>query len=144
MRPRKTRWISIPEILDGLSKNYPQLAARLANKPRRRQLEAVRRLVFRAERRDSERYTKRVDGDIFVRVESVESLLPVDVTRVGEIERDVEGLHESHRDLTRKVNGHGSKLRDHEKRIVNTEEIQRNLADAQLAMAKATALLSRA
>lgn len=144
MKPRRARWVSIPEILDGLPKNYPALATRLAGRPRKRQLEAIRRLVFRAERRDSERYTKRVDGDIFVKVESVESLLPVDVAKLGEVVENLENLHQSHRGLQRQVNGQGSKLRDHEKRIVNVEEIQRLLADAQVSTAKATALLTRA
>lgn len=143
MRAARRGWVSIPEILAGLPKNYPELAARLAGKPRKRQLEAVRRLVYRAERRDSERYTKRVDGDIFVRVDSVESLLPADVAKLGEVVESIQNLHQSQRGLQRQVNGYGAKLRDHEKRIATNEEITRHLGEAQAALAKAAALQAR-
>jgi hypothetical protein len=141
VRPRRQRWISIPEVLESLAKNYPAFVAKLEGKPRKRQLEVVRRLVRRAERRDACRFTKRVDGDIFVNVDTLESLLPVDVEKVAAVERDVENLHERHRGLERRVNGHGSKLRDHDKRLALLEAEQqltsKYLADLQAIRAAA-------
>lgn len=124
MRPRRQRWISIPEVLEGLSKKYPAFVAKLEGKPRKRQLEVVRRLVRRAERRDACRFTKRVDGDIFVNVDTLEALLPVDVEKVAVVEQDVANLHERHRGLVKQVNGHGAKLRDHDQRITLLEKEQ--------------------
>lgn len=144
MRPRRQRWVSIPEVLDSLHKTYPTFAAKLSGKPRKRQLETVRRMVRRAERRDACRFTKRVDGDVYVSVDALEALLPVDVETVAVVEKGLVDLHQSHRVLQRQVNGHGAKLRDHGKRLGSIEEIQRHLADAQLSTAKATALLTRA
>ena len=143
MRPRRQRWISIPEVLESLGKKYPAFVAKLEGKPRKRQLEVVRRLVRRAERRDACRFTKRVDGDIFVNVDTLEALLPVDVEKVAVVEQDVANLHERHRGLERRVNGHGSKLRDHDRRLALLEQEQQLTAKYLADMAAARAAAGR-
>jgi hypothetical protein len=57
----------MPEVLGALPEHHPAFWTKIADKDRKRQREAVRRLVGSAERRDSAAYTKRAGGDIFVK-----------------------------------------------------------------------------
>lgn len=143
MRPRRQRWISVPEVLENLSQKYPAFAKKVEGRPRKRQLEMVRRLVRRAERRDAWRFTKRVDGELFVSLNALEALLPVNAESLSKIERDQDALDEKQRTLQRQVNGHGSKIRELEQRVQNLEEIQEHLATAQQANTNAIALIAR-
>lgn len=136
----------MPEVLEGLRdpKKYPTFAAKLEGRPRKRQLEMVRRLVRRAERRDAWRFTKRVDGELFVSIAALDALRPVDVETLTAVERSVEALNDKNRGLQRQVNGQGSKLRELEARVANVEEIQGHLADAQASNTRALTLMARA
>lgn len=133
----------MPEVLENLSQKYPAFAKKVEGRPRKRQLEIVRRLVRRAERRDSWRFTKRVDGDLYVSLNALEALLPVDVETLSSVERSVDALNEKHRALQRQVNGQGSQLREVKAEIADMREIQQHLADAQSSNTRAIALIAR-
>jgi hypothetical protein len=119
------------------------LLPKLASKPRKRRLEAVRRLVRRAEQRDSTRFTKRAGRELYVSVDALSSLLPVDVARLDSIDSSLADLHQRHRQLASRVNGHGSKIRDLEGRIGKAEELQAATTDAIAAVQRLTALQGR-
>ncbi len=135
-RPRRQRWLSIGEVAERLAQLYPKLG----DKTRKRRLEAVRRLVRRAERRDSTRFTKRAGRDLYVSVDALSSLLPVDVARLDSIDASLADLHQRHRQLAARVNGHGSKLRDLETRMAKAEELQAATTDAVAAVQRLQAL----
>ncbi len=107
MKPRRHRWLSIAEVATKLAEIFPKLAT----KPQKRRLEAVRRMVRRAERRDAARFTKRSGRDLFVSVDALSSLLPVDASMIDRLEVAVARLHQEHRLLAKRVNGHGSEIR---------------------------------
>jgi len=140
VRPRRSRWLSIVEVAAKLTERYPALASR----PRKRQLEAARRLVRRVERRDATRLTRRAGRELYVSVDALSALLPLDVARLDGIDQSLADLHQRHRDLERRVNGHGSKLRDHEKRIQKGEELQEATTNAMAAVQHLQSLQSRA
>lgn len=119
-RPRRHRWLSIAEVAGKLAERFPDLSAR----PRKRQLEAARRLVRRAERRDSTRFTKRAGRELYVSVDALSSLLPVDAAVVDRLESSVARLQQDHRQLSTRVNGHGSKIRQLDERVSKTESFQ--------------------
>jgi hypothetical protein len=127
MRPHRQRWLSIPEVLSSMASRYPAFYEKLAPMNRKAQLQAVRRLVQRAERRDAWRFTKRVSGDIYVNVDALEALLPVDVETVAIVAKNLADLHQSHRDLRRRVSGHGSKIRQLNTDVEKVKEKQRLL-----------------
>jgi hypothetical protein len=146
--PRPERWLPMAEVLDRLlaaeeehASGAPPEPSALSLKPRKRQIEYVRRMVRRVERRETWRVTKRIGPYIYVSTRALEFLLPEGITTTSE--RKLENLHHSHRDLMRRVNGYGSKLRDLQNRLTIVEEIQQHIADSQAAIAKATALLVR-
>lgn len=120
MKPRRHRWLSIAEVAAKLLELYPKLAT----KPQKRRLETVRRMVRRAERRDAARFTKRAGRDLYVSVDALSSLLPVDASMIDRLEVAVARLHGEHRQLAARVNGHGSKIRNLEKRADKTEQFQ--------------------
>lgn len=123
MKPR-IRWVSIPEVTDIVLARSNKVAHRLRSRPRRSQLQAVRRLVVRAEQRDDTRITKRVSGDIFVRFDALESLLPADAETVTRLEVDVAEVAGETRKIWKHVGAHGHKLREHARKIQNLEEEQ--------------------
>jgi len=123
-KPRPHRWLSLPQLLERLLAD-PVQGAKLVGKARKRQLEFVRRLVPRTERRNSIHLKKKVGTRWYVSTTALETLLPDNVASASKLERDVENLHERHRGLERRVNGHGSKLRDLTRRI---EELEQNYA----------------
>lgn len=126
MKPRRSRWLSIAEVVVRLIERDPRLAAR----PRKRQLECARRLVRRVERRDSTRLTRRAGRELFVNVDALSSLLPIDVARLHGIDASLADLHQRHRQLERRVNGHGSKIRELEGEVVKGKEVQSATTDA--------------
>ncbi len=120
----KIRWLSIPDVTDLVLGRTNKVAERLKTRSRKRQLEAVRRMVLRAERRDEHRITKRLSGDIYVRFDALESLLPADAATGTRLEVSVGKAADETRKIWRHVGAHGSRLRDHDKRIQTLEEEQ--------------------
>ena len=120
MKPRRHRWLSIAEVAAKLLELYPKLAT----KPQKRRLETVRRMVRRAERRDAARFTKRAGRELYVSVDALSSLLPVDASMIDRLEVAVARLHGEHRQLAARVNGHGSKIRKLETVAKESQEFQ--------------------
>lgn len=120
MRPRRHRWLTIAEVAAKLAELYPLLAG----KPQKRKLEAVRRMVRRAERRDAARFTKRSGRDLYVSVDALSSLLPVDAAMLDRLEVAVARLHQDHRQLVARVNGHGSEIRKLNVHAKESQEFQ--------------------
>lgn len=127
----------MPEVLESLKKKRPEFWAQIAGRTRKAQLQVIRRLVRRAERRDAWRFTKRVDGDLFVCIDALEALLPVDIETVAAVEKGLTDLNERHMGLQRQVNGHGSKLRSHGERLTILERKQELTAKFMIAYAEA-------
>lgn len=113
----RVRWASIPDITDLVLGRTNKLAERLKSKSRRAQLQAVRRLVKRAERRDEVRITKRLSGDIFVRLDAVESLLPADAATVTRLEVAVTQVVAENRRIWTRLGAQSAKLREHDQKI---------------------------
>lgn len=134
MKPRP-RWLSIPDVTDLVLARSNKIAERLRKLPRRYQVQHVRRLVLRAERRDESKMTKRHGGDIFVRLDALESLLPVDAATITTLEVDVVKVADETRKIWRHVGGHGAQLRDHAKRLTKVEKKTAILARAQAELA---------
>jgi hypothetical protein len=122
MRPRRQRWISMPDVLGALPEYHPAFWVKIANKDRKRQLEAVRRLVGSVERRDSVSYTKRAGGDIFVK-RSCLALL-VSSKEIGQRDPGVEFLEAELKRLRATVKAQGSIIRSQALRLA---EIERKL-----------------
>jgi hypothetical protein len=120
----KLRWLSIPDVTDLVLGRTNKVAERLKTRSRKRQLEAVRRMVARAESRDDNRITKRMSGDIYVRLDAIENLLPADSATVTRLEVSVVKAADETRKIWRHVGAHGTRLRDHDKRIKTLEEEQ--------------------
>ena len=135
MRPRRSRWLSIPDVTDIVLQRSNKVAERLKKLPRRYQVQYVRRMVKRAERRDEARLTKRVSGDIYVRFDAVETLLPVDVASLTSLEVGQAHHASQIRKLWRTTGGQGATLRDHAKRLSKVEKKAAILAKAQADLA---------
>lgn len=130
-RPRPHRWVSIPDVTDIVLQRSNKVAEKLRTRPRRAQLQAVRRMVLRAERRDETRITKRVSGDIYVRFDAVEALLPADAASITRLEVGQVQLTAETRKLWRAVGGQKQEIRNHETRLQKVEETQQHLAAAE-------------
>lgn len=139
MKPRRHRWLSVAEVAAKLVDLFPKLAA----KPQKRRLETVRRMVRRAERRDAARFTKRAGRELYVSVDALSSLLPVDASMIDRLEVAVARLHGEQRQIAARLNGHGSKIRKLEQRADKSEEVQRATQDAIAAVNRLAALNSR-
>lgn len=120
MSPRRDRWLSFSEIGELMVKHRPVLAN--LSKADRRQY--VRRVVKRAERRDEVRYTKRVGRALFVSRNALEHLLPYNGETISELERGQAAIRQNQALQERQLNGHGSRLREHSKRLSVLEEKQ--------------------
>ncbi len=131
VRGSRAQWLSIPDLTDQILKRTNRFARRIAGKSRRCQLQAVRRLVVRAERRDEERFTKRLGKEIFVRAEAVEALLPDDHETLSRVEGKVLEHAREIRRISSAQNGQGARLRDHAKRLEIVEKKQQLFAKFQ-------------
>lgn len=114
-------WLSLLEMADVLAKQMPRVAA-LSRKRRR---ETVLRLVRRVERIEGNRISKRVGREWFVNVTAVDALRKWDPDSLHELARSVRDLHQKSDDDRRKINAHGSKLREHDTRLGILEEKQK-------------------
>jgi hypothetical protein len=123
-RGNRAQWLSIPDVTDQILQRSNRFARRIAGKGRRAQLQAVRRLVVRAERRDEERFTKRLGKEIYVRAEAVESLLPDDHETLTRVEQHVQDHAKVIKRISVLQSGHGNRLRDHAKRLDILEKKQ--------------------
>lgn len=123
-RPKRCRWYSIPDVLEQILKRTNKFARRIAGKPRRQQLQAVRRLVMRAERRDESRLTKRLGREIYVKAEAIEELLPDEHTSLGRLESQLVEVASFTKRISVLVSGQGNRLRQHEKRLATVEQKQ--------------------
>lgn len=114
MKPKlkRDRWLTLDEVIALLVDRYPKLLA-LHNKSRRQR---VRRILKRVEQRDGERYTKLHGRELVVSRNALESLLPYDARVWSRLEESVAKLAQNQRSLKRQVNGHGSKIRQLEKK----------------------------
>ena len=135
MKPRPHRWLSIPDVTDLVLARSNRVAERLKKLPRRYQVQHVRRLVLRAERRDEVKLTKRHGGDIYVRFDALENLLPVDSATITKLEVDVVRVAADNRQIWRHVGGHGTQLRDHAKRLTKVEKKTELIAKLQAELA---------
>lgn len=129
--PKRTRWLSIPDVVDQVLKRSNGFADRIRSRSRKTQVQAVRRLVVRAEQRDEERFTKRIGHEIYVKAESLEALLPDEHETVTRLEGKVEDHAHVIRQIREHQIGHGTKLRDHDKRLVKVEKKQELFAKFQ-------------
>jgi len=108
MTRRKDRWLSLLEVADLLAREIP----RIAELSRKRRREHILRLVRRCERRDGERMSKRVGREWFVSRNAVDALQRWEPEALSELQRSVEHLHAKTREHGRRINAHGSKLRE--------------------------------
>lgn len=122
MRPRRTRWLSISDVLEQILQRSNRFARRIASRPRASQLKAVRRLVLRAEQRDDVRLTKRLGREILVRVDALDSLAPADHETVTRLSLDLVEVARSTKQLRIQQNGQALTLRDVQKRLTKVEQ----------------------
>lgn len=135
-RGNRAVWLSIPDVTDQILKRTNRFARRIAAKSRRCQLQAVRRLVVRVERRDEQSFTKRLGKEIFVRAEAVEALLPDDHETLTKVEEHVQKHAKEIKRISVLQSGQGHRLRDHGKRIERLEKKQELLAKFQADLAE--------
>lgn len=112
------RWLTPSQLGEQLAKTDPRVAK--LNRKRRR--EYAVRLVQRVEKLEEIRCLKRVGARILVSWRALESLLPPSVATVDLIDTNLAVLSQDHRHLRTQVNGYGSALRDHQRRISVLEE----------------------
>jgi hypothetical protein len=124
LRPKRCRWYSIPDVLEQILKRTNKFARRIAGKPRRQQLQAVRRLVMRAEQRDESRLTKRMGREIYVKADAIEELLPDDLTSLGRLESQLVEVASFAKRISVLQSGHGNRLRQHDSRLAILEQKQ--------------------
>lgn len=124
MRPRKDRWLSLLEVADLLAREIP----RIAKLSRKRKREYVLRNVRRVEKRDGETISKLVGREWFVSRNSVDALQQWEPEALSELQRSVEDLHDKTRDHARRINAHGSKLRELAEKQRLADEYLRGLA----------------
>lgn len=127
-RPRRSRWLSIPDVLEQILQRSNRFARRIAQRPRASQLKAVRRLVLRAEQRDDVRLTKRLGREILVRVDALDSLAPADQETVSRLSLEVTEVVRSTKQLRIQQNGQAITLRAVEKRLGKVEQKTKLLA----------------
>ena len=127
------RWLTTSELGDALAAR----SARVAKLSRWRRAEYARRLVERAERLENVRCVKRVGRRMLVSVNALAILLPTEVATVDRLDVAFADLRQSHRFLRGQVNGHGSLLREHGKRLKIVEKKAAILAKCQADLAAA-------
>jgi hypothetical protein len=129
MRARRSRWLSIPDVLEQILQRSNRFARRIAQRPRASQLKAVRRLVLRAEQRDDVRLTKRLGREILVRVDALDALAPADQETVTRLSLDVLEVVRSTKQLRVQQNGQAVELREVKKRLGKVEKRAALLAE---------------
>ena len=129
------RWLTTAELGEALAKRDP----RVAQLSRRHRTQYARRLVRRAERCEDVRCTKRVGALVYISLRALEVLLPPDVATVDRLDIEFSKLVQEHRGLRGQVNGHGSTLREHGKRLSIVEKKAAILARCQADLAAADA-----
>jgi len=97
----------------------------MAGKTHRYQLRAVRKMVRRVEKRDEQRISKRVNGALYVNVDTIESLVPEKADILSALEQNLSDLHQEHRDLVKRVGGQSAVIREHSRQLINLSEKQR-------------------
>lgn len=122
MRVRRTRWLTIPDVLEQILQRSNRFARRIAPRSRASQLKAVRRLVLRAEQRDDVRLTKRMGREILVRVDALDALAPADQETVTRLSLDLLEVARSTKQLRIQQNGQAITLRQVEKRLNKVEK----------------------
>ncbi len=122
MRARRSRWLSIPDVLEQILQRSNRFAKRIASRPRASQLKAVRRLVLRAEQRDDVRLTKRLGREILVRVDALDALAPADQETVTRLSLDLVEVVRSTKQLRIQQNGQALSIREVQKRLTKVEQ----------------------
>jgi len=113
------RWLTPAQLGEHLATTNPRVA-KLSKKRRR---EYAVRLVQRVERLEEIRCLKKTEnGRILVSWRALETLLPPSVATLDLLDTNLSAINQSHNHLQARVNGYGSALRDHQRRIVVLEE----------------------
>ncbi len=121
-RARRSRWLTIPEVLEQILQRSNRFAQRIAQRPRPYQLKAVRRLVLRAEQRDDTRLTKRLGRDVLVKVDALDMLAPADAETVTRLSLELTEVARSTKQLRTQQNGQAVTLREHARRLGKLEQ----------------------
>ncbi len=124
VRPRRDRWLSIPEVLERIARGNPTFFERIRDKTRRYQLLAVRRLIRQVEKRDNAVISKRFNGNWYVSFESAVLLMTPGEVNLDSLDRNLGDLVHEHRELVKRVNDNCSRLRDHARSIAKLSEKQ--------------------
>lgn len=114
------RWLTPLELGDQLAKRDPKVA-RLTRRGRR---EYVVRVVQRIERIEDLQCIRRKGRSILISWRALESLLPADAATIDRLDTELGKLNQVARAIRGQVNGHGSQLRNHGKRLVVLEELE--------------------
>lgn len=118
--PRKERWLSLLEVATLLKLDQQHPA-------RRRRY--VLRFIRRVEARTQEKISKLFGNRVYVSLRAVEMLVPHDTEALVNVERDLAALGQKHRELARKVRGHGSRLRKLETAQQHTTDYLAKMAE---------------
>lgn len=114
------RWLTTLELSDQLAKRDPRVAA-LGRRSRR---EYVIRIVKRIEKMENLQCIRREGRTILISWRALESLLPADAATIDRLDTELGKLNQVTRRIGGQVNGHGSQLRDHNKRLGILEELE--------------------
>lgn len=114
------RWLTPLELSDQLAKRDPKVA-QLNRRGRR---EYVIRVVRRIEKLEDLKCIKRVGRGILISWRALESLLPADAATIDRLDVELGKLNQVTRRIGGQVNGHGSQLRNHQKRLGVLEELE--------------------
>jgi predicted translin family RNA/ssDNA-binding protein len=110
--PRRERWLSLLEVATLLKINLSSRSAK-----RRK----VLRLVRDVERRGTS-ITKRFGNRVYVSTAGLELLFPAHAIALGKLEDSVARIASEQREIKRKLNGHGSRLKKVESGFRDTAE----------------------
>lgn len=119
------RWITTAELGDALAARNPRLAKL---NPKRRNEHALR-LVRRAERLETVRYTKQVGKHVMVSVRAVEVLLPPEEATIERLDVQVGKLNREHRYVRGRLSFHERRIGTLEEKEAARREFEARCAD---------------
>ena len=100
------RWLTTAELGRALVERFPNLVRLNA----KRRNEHALRLVRRAERLETVRYTKQVGKHVMVSVRAVEALLPVDEATIERLDTQFGRMNHEHRRFRGRLNRHEQRI----------------------------------
>ena len=118
----RQKWLRLSEVADMLD---------LETDDKRERRRIVRRMFRRLEQRDGVQYLHRDSngGWLRVSIEKIEQLLPWEPGTMSGIRRDMGTINGQIRDLTRRANGHGARIRKLERFRKFTETYIKQLSE---------------